>query len=143
VGERILVDTSVAVALLVEDHEHHAWTHEALRGFELGLAGHAFFETLSVVTRLPGVHRRSVNRVYEALSMSFPGTVFLSAEAGAAAAKRIAHQGIAGGSVYDALVAAAAVEHEYVLATRDQRALATYSAMGVSVRVIASRRAEI
>ena len=33
----------------VEDHEAHASTLEALRGRRLGLAGHAWFETYSVL----------------------------------------------------------------------------------------------
>jgi hypothetical protein len=43
--------------------------------------------------------------------------------------------GIAGGAVYDALVALAAVEHDAELATRDLRAKATYEAIGARVIV--------
>jgi predicted nucleic acid-binding protein len=46
--------------------------------------------------------------------------------------------GIAGGSVYDALVGATAIEHRVKLATRDQRALATYRALQVDVEVLLS-----
>jgi predicted nucleic acid-binding protein len=45
--------------------------------------------------------------------------------------------GIAGGAVYDALVALAAKEHDMVLATRDARARGTYDAVGVKVIVAA------
>jgi len=45
--------------------------------------------------------------------------------------------GIAGGAVYDALVALAAQEHEVPLATRDARAQGTYDAVGVKVIVVA------
>jgi toxin FitB len=41
--------------------------------------------------------------------------------------------GIAGGAVYDALVALAAKEHGAALATRDARARGTYDAVGVTV----------
>jgi len=44
--------------------------------------------------------------------------------------------GIAGGAVYDALVALAAQEHEVPLATRDARAQGTYEAVGVKVVVV-------
>ncbi len=44
--------------------------------------------------------------------------------------------GIAGGSVYDALVGATAIEHQIKLATRDQRAVATYRALQVDVEVL-------
>ncbi|MEJ7894780.1 MAG: hypothetical protein WKF94_19270 [Solirubrobacteraceae bacterium] len=40
---------------------------------------------------------------------------------------------IAGGAVYDALVALAAVEHGAILATRDGRAKATYEIVGARV----------
>jgi predicted nucleic acid-binding protein len=44
--------------------------------------------------------------------------------------------GIAGGAVYDALVALAAEEHGAALATRDARARGTYDAVGVEVIVV-------
>ncbi len=43
--------------------------------------------------------------------------------------------GIAGGAVYDAIVALAALEHGAALATRDARAKATYETVGVRVIV--------
>ncbi len=49
---------------------------------------------------------------------------------------RLVRLGIAGGAVYDALVAAAAVEHQIILATRDRRALDTYRALDAKVEVI-------
>jgi len=44
--------------------------------------------------------------------------------------------GIAGGAVYDGLVALAAQEHGAALATRDNRARGTYEAVGVKVIVV-------
>jgi len=44
--------------------------------------------------------------------------------------------GIAGGAVYDALVALAAKDHAVALATRDARARGTYDAIGVTVIVV-------
>jgi predicted nucleic acid-binding protein len=44
--------------------------------------------------------------------------------------------GIAGGAVYDGLVALAAKEHGVPLATRDARARATYDAIGVKVVIV-------
>jgi predicted nucleic acid-binding protein len=45
--------------------------------------------------------------------------------------------GIAGGAVYDALVALAAVEHGADLATRDGRARGTYEAVSARVIIVA------
>ena len=44
-GVDVLADTSVAVAVVVEDHKHHAATLRAIGNRGLGLAGHAAFET--------------------------------------------------------------------------------------------------
>lgn len=132
----VLVDTSVAVALVVSDHEHHTEVITGLAGRELGLAGHAAFETYSVLTRLPPPARRTPAAVAELLAFNFPATRFLAPGAASDLLHRIAALHIAGGSVYDALVGAAAVEHGMRLVTRDRRALATYRALGVDVELV-------
>lgn len=132
----MLVDTSVAVAMLVRDHEHHEATFAALADRRLGLAGHAAFETFSVLTRLPPPARRTPAAVARLLTANFPGTRFLSAESAGALLAQLAAQGIAGGSVYDALVGATASEHRLTLATRDRRALDTYRTLNVTVEVL-------
>jgi predicted nucleic acid-binding protein len=48
----------------------------------------------------------------------------------------LSRMGIAGGAVYDGLVALAAKEHGVPLATRDARARGTYDAVGVKVIVV-------
>ena len=131
-----LVDTSVAVALSVADHEHHERTFTALGGSRLGLAGHAAFETFSVLTRLPTPARRAPAIVARLLAESFPHTRFLGAEAAASLLARLAVSGIGGGAVYDALVGACATEHGIVLATRDRRSLETYRTLGVRVEFL-------
>lgn len=134
-----LVDTSVAVALLVADHEHHESTFRVLGDRRLGLAGHAAFETFSVLTRLPAPARRPPAVVIRLLDTNFPASRYLSAEATAALLGRLSGENIAGGAVYDALVGAAAAEHRIVLATRDRRALDTYRAFGVEVELLVDR----
>lgn len=135
-GSLLLIDTSVAVALLVEDHTAHKTCRAALTAHDLGLAGHATFETLSVLSRLPAPHRRSVRAIYDAMDHSFPETRFLSEQGTRAAAARMSELGIGGGAVYDALVAAAAIEQGLPLVSRDQRALQTYQAMGAELMLI-------
>ncbi len=131
-----LVDTSVAVALTVADHEHHDRTFAALGDRRLGLAGHAAFETFSVLTRLPTPARRTPAIVARLLVASFPHTRFLGARAAESLLAELATSGIGGGAVYDALVGACAIEHGLVLATRDQRALETYRALDVRVELV-------
>jgi predicted nucleic acid-binding protein len=131
-----LVDTSVAVALTVADHAQHEVTFAALGGRRLGLAGHAAFETFSVLTRLPSPARRAPATVVRLLAASFPYTRFLDPDAAASLLARLPTSGIGGGAVYDALVGACAIEHGATLATRDQRALETYRSLGVRVELV-------
>lgn len=135
-GPQVLADTSVAVALVVADHSHHTTTVDAIGGRVVGLAGHAAFETYSVLTRLPAPLRRTPRAVSRLLTANFSGSYFLTAQSSAALIARLAGLGIGGGSVYDALVGCAAAEHGITLATRDRRALEVYRAIEVDVEVL-------
>lgn len=133
----LLVDTSVAVALVVSDHEHHDAVTGALKGTRLGLAGHAAFETFSVLTRLPPPLRRTPRAVGRLLSNNFAGSRFLDETAARELLERLPGLGIAGGAIYDALVGATAVRHQQRLATRDRHAIDTYRALDVDVEMLA------
>jgi predicted nucleic acid-binding protein len=137
-GVDILVDTSVAVSIVVEDHEHHGATLRAIGNRSLGLAGHAAFETFSVLTRLPPPARRSPEAVVRLLNANFPSIKYLSTSGAAALLSKFANLGIAGGSVYDALIGASAAESGLVLLTRDARAIPVYRALQVDIEVIRS-----
>ena len=100
----VLVDTSVAISLTIADHEHHKDVVRALNGRSLGLAGHAAFETFSVLTRLPPPARRTPASASRLITVNFPHSRFLSPNAAAALLTNLNSTGIAGGSVYDALV---------------------------------------
>ena len=131
-----LVDTSVAVAVVVEDHEHHGAVLRAIGNRTLGLVGHAAFETYSVLTRLPPPARRSPEAVVRLLKANFPSIKYLSTSGTAALLEEFADLGIAGGSVYDALVGATAAESGLVLLTRDARAVPVYRALQADIEVI-------
>jgi predicted nucleic acid-binding protein len=133
----LLLDTSAAVPLLVADHEAHGAVMEATRRLRLGLAGHAWFETYSVLTRLPPGIRRSPADVRALLTHDFPGSWSLDATATESLMEELAMRGIAGGAVYDALVGAAARHHDVPLLTADRRAIRTYDALGVRIRLLA------
>ncbi len=132
----VLLDTSAAVALVVEDHEAHDLTLKALLGCRLGLAGHAWFETYSVLTRLPSGLRRSPADVLRLLLRNFPASQFLGEEEAMNLATMLAQLGVSGGSVYDVLAGAAARQHRQPLATRDARAQPVYEALDVETKVI-------
>ena len=135
-GRPLLLDTSAAVAFLVADHAQHEEVFAALAAHRLGLAGHAAFETFSVLTRLPAPARRAPAVVSHLLQANFPHSSFLSAEQSTELLASLAGSGIAGGSVYDALVGMAARVHGRTLVTRDRRALETYRELAVSVELI-------
>ncbi len=132
----VLLDTSAAIALVVEDHEAHVATLDAVRGRRLGLAGHAWFEAYSVLTRLPAGLRRSPADALRVLSHNFPAAGFLGAAEAADLGPELARLGISGGAVYDALVGAAARQHRLPLISADARARAVYEALGVDLELI-------
>jgi predicted nucleic acid-binding protein len=135
-GVDVLVDTSVAVAIVLEDHEHHAAALGVIGNRRLGLAGHAAFEIFSVLTRLPPPARRSPQAVTRLINANFPSIKHLTPSAAEALLTKFASLGIAGGSVYDALVGAAAAESGLVLLTRDARAIPVYRALQIDIEVI-------
>jgi predicted nucleic acid-binding protein len=132
----VLVDTSVAIAIVLADHEGHGETMAAVEGLRLGLAGHAWFETYSVLTRLPPGSRRSPRDVHALLQRDFPATRHLGPDDLATLGTELARLGVAGGAVYDALVGAVARAHGLPLLSRDRRAWPTYDALGVKARII-------
>lgn len=133
----IAVDTSVAVPLLVRSHQHHADVVRWWNGQELALSGHALAETYSVLTRLPGDARLAADDAARLLDARFAAPLVLSADAAQKVHSALSRLGIAGGAVYDALVALAAGENGAALATRDARARGTYDAIGVTVILVA------
>lgn len=135
-ADEALVDTSVAIAIVLSDHEGHASSLDAVCGLRIGLAGHAWFETWSVLTRLPPGVRRSPSDVRALLDHDFPATRFLGERAGRQLGAELARLGIAGGAVFDALVGAAARHHGMPLLSRDRRATPIYESLGVDVRLI-------
>jgi predicted nucleic acid-binding protein len=132
----VAVDTSVAVPLLVRSHHDHAAVVRWWDGQEIALSGHALAETYSVLTRLPGDARLAPADAALLLTSRFSPPLVLSSSRARKLPDTLSRLGIAGGAVYDALVALAAKEHGAVLATRDARARGTYDAVGAKVIVV-------
>jgi predicted nucleic acid-binding protein len=131
------VDTSVAVPLLIQTHTAHAEVVRWWDGREIALSGHALAETYSVLTRLPGDLRLAPADAARLITERFVEPFILGSDAVLRLPDVLSRLGIAGGAVYDALVALAAAEHGARLATRDARAKPTYEAVGVPVVVVA------
>jgi toxin FitB len=133
----VAVDTSVAIPLLVRSHHDHAAVVRWWGGQEVALSGHALAETYSVLTRLPGDARLAPADAARLLNARFSPPLVLTTSRTRNLLDTLSRLGIAGGAVYDALVALAAKEHGAVLATRDARARGTYDAVGAKVIVVA------
>jgi len=120
----------------VQNHAAHRivtrwWNHR-----EVALCGHASVETYAVLTRLPGDSRLAPADAAQLLHERFAAPLLLGSDVSRRVADVLSEMGIAGGAVYDALVALAAKEHDTVLATRDLRAKATYDAVGARVVIV-------
>jgi len=132
----VAIDTSVAVPLLVRSHHDHAAVVRWWNGQDVALSGHALAETYSVLTRLPGDARLAPADAARLMNARFSSPLILSSSRTRKLPDALSSLGIAGGAVYDALVALAAREHGAVLATRDARARGTYDAVGVKIIVV-------
>ncbi len=132
----IAVDTSIVVAGLVADHTRHEAARAVLAAGP-AIPAHVAFESYSVLTRLPSPGRLSPAVVSTLLERAFAGRyVALSASEQATLLADLPGKGIAGGAVYDALVAATARRHGLTLRSLDQRAAPTYKALGVAYELI-------
>ena len=127
------LDASVAVPLLVQTHAAHAAVVRWWAGREVALSGHALAETYSMLTRLPGDLRMAPAEAARLLEDRFSPPLLLGPETARRLPDVLSRMEIAGGAVYDALVALAALEHKADLATRDARARDTYEKVGARV----------
>ena len=130
------IDSSVAVAALDESHAAHQRSRSVVMQRGPALAGHAAFETFSVLTRLPGIQRATPEIVGELIRRAFPLRCWLGPAEHEALLERLSGLGLAGGTVYDALVGEAARIADRVLLTRDGRARRTYELIGVDCELL-------
>lgn len=132
----IAADTSLVVAAFASWHEKH----EAARSIldtGIRLVEHCALETYSVLTRLPAPHRAPADVVRDFLAARFAEPFLrLSTPAYRSFVLELPARGVLGGSAYDALVAATAVENRAELATCDRRAAPVYQRYGVVVRLL-------
>lgn len=139
VDTRWAVDTSVAVAALDQSHRRHTVCRAVVIDRTPALAGHAAFETFSVLTRLPGPLRVDPADAVQIIGEGFPEPCWLDVDSQAALLRQLRTLGLAGGSVYDALVASAAKAHGRTLLSRDARAERTYRLIGADYEWVGER----
>ena len=112
---RWFFDSSVLVAALLPDHEHHARSFAAFASAtprNAACAAHSLAEVYATLTRYPGKERLSAefaDVLLQEIERRFT-LVWLDGNEYRASIRRIATMGIVGGAVYDALVAACAIK---------------------------------
>lgn len=124
-------DTSVLVPALIPWHPDHDTAREAVSRDVTTLTAHVVLECYSVLTRLPAPHRIPPAAAAEAISALTHPVATLPADAHKDLVVRLSRDGIRGGAIYDALVAATSLHHDLTLLTRDRRARPAYDAVGV------------
>lgn len=135
-AQRWAVDTSVAVAAVDASHTAHEVCRKVVVERRPGLAGHAAFETYSVLTRMPGELAVDSSTALTLLDRVFPVVHWLDPGAVHPLLARLGQVGIVGGAVYDALVGEAARINDCTLLTRDLRARRTYDILGVTYELV-------
>jgi predicted nucleic acid-binding protein len=133
----VTADTSVIVASFAPWHEHHEVAFAAIGRVD-GVVAHCLIETYSVLTRLPAPHRMIPGVVSRYLELTFGGhTVFgLPPEEQRKLVTVCAAQGLSGGAVYDAMIAASCARAKAKLLTLDSRARQTYVALAIEHELI-------
>ncbi len=139
---RAVADTSVAVALALGGHPNHDASVLAVNEWAPALAGHAWFETFSVLSRLPDAFRLSATSARKIILHNFADVAWLTPQAQLSLTAALADTSIAGGAVYDAVVAASALMRSLPMLTSDRRAVSTYQALGVEWILVAGNESQ-
>jgi predicted nucleic acid-binding protein len=108
-------DTTILVAAVLEEHEHHESSFSALstaRPSSAFCAAHNLAETYATLTRYPGKQRLSPDQALLALDVyeNRLAVVSLDSREYLAAIRKFAALEITGGTIYDGLIAACALK---------------------------------
>jgi predicted nucleic acid-binding protein len=134
----ITPDSSVAIAAAASWHVAHDAAVAALERGDVKLIAHVAFETTAALSRMPEGHRIAPQIVVEWLERRFEREwLSLPGAATRRTLRTAAEQGVRGGALYDALVAATAAHHRRTLVTADRRAAPVYRALGVTIDYVA------
>ena len=130
----IAPDSSVVIAALGQWHPAHQASRAAIADRERTLVGHVAFEATSALSRMPEPYRMMPAVVMDALDrISTSPWLALDGAAQRSCLRRAIAEGLSGGALYDALIAATAREHGATLLSADRRAREAYEAIGVEV----------
>lgn len=130
----IAPDSSVVIAALAQWHPAHRASRAALVNEERRLVVHVAFESTSVLSRMPEPYRMTPAVVIGALDrIATSPWLALDAASQRSCLRRAVTEGLSGGALYDALIAATAREHGATLLSADRRARDAYEAIGADV----------
>lgn len=112
---KVFFDTTVLVAAVIEDHEHHASSYPLFSTAQRSsafCAAHTLAEVYATLTRYPGKDRLSAQQALLSLeNIEERLTIVpLSAAEYSAAIRRFAALGIVGAALYDGLISACALK---------------------------------
>ena len=131
------IDTSIAVPALSAGHPDHVAAHAFVAAQRPSLPAHAALETYAVLTRLPAPAGVSAEIAARLLKGNFARRILPTPRGlPLSLLAELSSLGIAGGAVYDALIAATVRAANIQLVTADRRAAATYERMGVDFRFL-------
>jgi predicted nucleic acid-binding protein len=130
----IAPDTSVTIAAAAPWHVAHDAAVTALAAERSSLISQVAYETTAAMSRMPEGQRLAPTVVIKWLDRKFPTRwLVLPADAARAALRAAVENGIRGGALYDAVIAATASHHDYTLLSADRRAAPVYAAFGLDV----------
>lgn len=130
------VDSSIAIAAILADHEAHDLAEDALSRSARTIA-HVATETYSVLTRLPAPLRLDAARAAAIIDARLPrARVTLEAAGHHSVPARLAAASVSGGATYDGFIGLTALEHDLELLSRDRRAARAYTSLGVRFQLL-------
>jgi predicted nucleic acid-binding protein len=135
----IAPDSSVTIAAAAPWHVVHDAAVTALAAEPSSLIAHVAVETVAALSRMPEGQRLAPAVVQEWLDRRFQASwLALPADAARPALRMAIGEGIRGGALYDALIAATAAHHDHTLISADRRAAPVYAAFDVEVVYVAA-----
>lgn len=126
-----LVDSSVITRAATTSDVNERRRLQHLIAESPNVIGHVLMEAYATLTRLPQPFRLSPQRCHTYLTSAFRSEpLTLSASGYADLLDLAAERNIAGGALYDCLIARTALEHDGTLMSLDHRAVSNYAMVG-------------
>jgi predicted nucleic acid-binding protein len=134
---RVFVDTSIVVGAVIANLPDTKLQARKVIAQAPTAISHVLAESFSVLTRMPGGSRLAsadawayLDRVFPQEPFSLPGAEYRDCLSAMAAAN------VAGGRIYDGLIAASVKAARGRLVTLDQRALPTYQLFDIEIELL-------